>query len=185
MVTRMTWIVFFLVLKPTHQAVDIDRIVMLLSENPRLRSPLPSNLPIDQFRVWERFEERDDGLPYFDYNFDRSHPTHHEEKRDTAILTTPSTPISTNDTSTTASPRVSGAEIDVTNFACNVLAKHWVCSRPDAPFCVFYASGVPASKRVIVSSMAEAVNASSPADQRLLNFKCGNKLRVTFISETF
>ena len=180
MMSKAMWIIFLLVMKPTHQAIDIDRVVSILAENPVLRLPAPGNRLDDGFRVWERFEKRQDGLPYFDYGFDQAHVEHHEERRE-AISTSTIAPTTNSTTEAPAKPQ--GTVIDVTNFACNVLAKHWVCSKHEAPFCVFYAAGVPAAKRIVVTAMTSPINTTSSLDQRLLNFKCSGKLKVSYVSE--
>ena len=139
--------------------------------------------------LWERSGPERDGLAYYDTEFaqrvSKLDFTKHSEIRrdvDSSTTTEDTPPDAKNEQSATDSHAES--VIDFTNFGCNVIARHWVCSRTSAPFCVFFSVPVPAALRIYVSTVQKLPKLRS-SESRLLALKCNQKLRVNFTKPAF
>lgn len=128
--------------------------------------------------LWERAGPERDGLAYYDIDFAQrtsklDFEKHSATRRDVDVSTT------TEGVPSDVKIEQSESVIDFSNFGCNVIARHWVCSRTSAPFCVFFSVPVPAASRIYVRTVQKLPKLGS-AESRLLTLKCNGKLRVNF-----
>ena len=156
---------------------ETERVIAALGNIRGLKVPVRATNPAQtDFKIWEHVKPGEDGLPYFDMDFMRSiEMTRREATESPEIRTTPGPSVMT------AAPVV-GTTIPFKNFSCNLLAQRWVCSNPTSLFCVFFAQAVPPATRIIVTPLTTPVVTKFPSDGRLLSAKCGDRLKVDFVS---
>ena len=94
-----------------------------------------------QLSLWERVGPEKDGLAYYDSDFalisnapdlKKSIDVRRDADSSTTTEGTPS-----DEKTAQQAGGVAESSIDFSNFACNIIARHWICSKRSAPFCVF------------------------------------------------